>query len=235
MSPLPQYTVVVPAAGVGKRMNADRPKQYLQIAGKTILEHTLENLYRHPQVQRIIVALSPNDPYFPHLKIAQAPWLSRVDGGQERANSVLAALEQLQQEQWVLVHDAARPCVTQQDLTKLLALAHGDSQGVAQGGILACPVRDTMKRANATGQVLHTECRKNLWHALTPQFFPLAQLRSALRNALAQGVEITDEASAVEWAGGIVQLIEGKASNIKVTQPGDLQLAEFYLTQKGMQ
>jgi 2-C-methyl-D-erythritol 4-phosphate cytidylyltransferase len=230
MLTLPQYTVVVPAAGIGRRMQADRPKQYLSIAGKTILEHTVENLYRHPQICQVIVVLSPQDPYFSHLDIARVHWLTRVDGGKERANSVLAGLEYLHKEQWVLVHDAARPCFCQEDVTRLLSLA----QRGTQGGILASRARDTMKRANMQQQITHTECRANLWHALTPQFFPLAELRDALSRALAQGVDITDEASAIEWAGGAVQLIEGKANNIKVTQPEDLLLAEFYLTHKDM-
>ncbi|MFQ3235359.1 MAG: 2-C-methyl-D-erythritol 4-phosphate cytidylyltransferase [Paraglaciecola sp.] len=230
MSCLPQYTVVVPAAGIGKRMQADRPKQYLSIAGKTILEHTIENLYRHPQICHVIVVLSPQDPYFSHLDIARAPWLTRVDGGEERANSVLAGLEYLDKEQWVLVHDAARPCFYHEDVTRLLALAKKGTQG----GILASPVRDTMKRADIQQHIIHTECRDNLWHALTPQFFPLTELRKALHQALALGVDITDEASAIEWAGGTVQLIKGKANNIKVTQPEDLLLAEFYLTHKDM-
>ena len=228
MSLLPQYTVVVPAAGIGQRMKADRPKQYLTIVGKTILEHTLENLYAHPQVKHLVVALNPQDNYFSSLAIASQPWITQVDGGDERAESVLAGLSTIENEEWVLVHDAARPCLAHDDLTKLLAVA----QYSKHGAILACRVRDTMKRGDASQNILLTESRDNLWHALTPQFFPLMTLRDALRNAAQQGVQITDEASAIEWAQGTVSLIEGRASNIKVTQPEDLQLAEFYLQHK---
>lgn len=220
------YSVVVPAAGVGKRMQANKPKQYLELAGKTILEHTLERLLSHPAINNIYLALGVDDPYFQQLKIATHPNIIRVDGGKERSDSVLSALNAMpQNHQWVLVHDAARPCLTHQDLDKLLALATDNT-----GGILATRVRDTMKRSDNLDQVLHTESRDNLWHALTPQFFPLEQLRTALQQALSRGVEVTDEASAIEWAGGEVKLVEACASNIKITKPEDLQLAEFYLT-----
>lgn len=228
----PQYTVVVPAAGVGKRMQADRPKQYLSLAGKTVLEHTLQRLISHPQINHIVLALHPHDPYFADLSCSHQDWLTRVDGGKERADSVLAGLNAIDGCEWVLVHDAARPCISHTDLNNLIALAEKGTSG----GILASPVRDTMKRATADHpeQVSHTESRNNLWHAFTPQFFRLDQLRNALSQALAQGVEITDEASAIEWQGGQVNLIAGSASNIKITQPDDLALAEFYL-QKGQQ
>jgi 2-C-methyl-D-erythritol 4-phosphate cytidylyltransferase len=225
-----QYTVVVPAAGVGKRMLADRPKQYLPIAGKTLLEHTLENLYRHPRINRVVLVLNPLDPYFSQLTVANAEWLDIVDGGEQRCDSVLAGLNSVSSSHtWVLVHDAARPCFTHEDLDKLLHLA--DSGEV--GGILASPVRDTMKRSGNDGVVLQTESRTNLWHALTPQFFPLKQLREALEQALQDQIEITDEASAIEYCGGQVMLIEGSSNNIKVTQPEDMQLVEFYLRNMG--
>lgn len=208
-------------------MQADRPKQYLSLAGKTVLEHTLQQLISHPQIQKIVIALSVDDPYFGTLPCHQEKWLERVDGGKERADSVLAGLNALGEEKWVLVHDAARPCITHQDLDKLLSLANRGNDG----GILATPVRDTMKRASqsSANRVSHTESRDHLWHALTPQFFPLSELRSALQAALEQDVNITDEASAIEWQGGSVHLVEGSASNIKITHPDDLALAEFYL------
>lgn len=219
-----QFTVVVPAAGVGKRMRSDMPKQYLPLLGKTLLEHCLDNLIAHPRIKHIVLAVHPQDPYFADLPIAQAPWLTRVDGGAERADSVLAGLRAIDDE-WVLVHDAARPCLPHQDLDALLDLA---DEG--QGGILAYAVRDTMKQANAAGFVATTLDRSHLWHALTPQFFPLAELREALTLALNANAVITDEASAMEWAGKPVKLVEGNPCNIKVTQPIDLMLAEFYLS-----
>lgn len=222
------FTVVVPAAGIGKRMAANCPKQYLKIAGKTILEHTLTSLYAHPQIEQIIVVLHPEDTFFKTLAIANSSWLNTVIGGDERSDSVLAGLAQVDSEQtWVLVHDAARPCLHLEDLSNLLKLADlGET-----GGILATPVRDTMKRANDSLQVMHTESRDNLWHALTPQLFPLKELRHALLTAQKQDVVITDEASAIEFMGGHVNLVQGRASNLKVTQPEDMLLATFYLTQ----
>ncbi|WP_026376391.1 2-C-methyl-D-erythritol 4-phosphate cytidylyltransferase [Aestuariibacter salexigens] len=223
-------TAIVPAAGVGRRMQADRPKQYLPLAGKTLLQCTLENLISHPSIVHIVVALHPEDPFFPSLDIASANWLTTVAGGQERADSVLAALQKVTDCDWVMVHDAARPCVLHDDIDRLLALCETGEDG----GILAYPVRDTMKRAQqANGsRVSHTEPRQGLWHALTPQLFRRQYLLQALTQALASGVEVTDEASAIEWYGGSVKLVESSASNIKVTRPEDLALAEFYLTQQ---
>ena len=229
-----QYSVVVPAAGIGKRMQKDCPKQYLRIAGKTIIEHTLTNLLEHNQVKQVIVVLNPNDKLFAELPIANHANIKVVVGGQERCDSVLAGLNYLpDDEEWVVVHDAARPCLTKTDLTALLQLAEQGNSG----GILATPVRDTMKRAvnikmNSQNIIKKTESRENLWHALTPQFFKLALLKKALHTANNQNVVITDEASAIEFLGEEVILVPGSASNIKITQPEDLLLAEFYLTQK---
>lgn len=228
-----QYTAIVPAAGVGKRMLADRPKQYLKIGQQTVLEHTLDKLISHPNINHIVVPLHPQDPYFDKLDCCQAPWLTRVDGGNERADSVLNGLDVIFQQdptQWVLVHDAARPCVSHNDITKLLTLAEGEDNG----GILAAPVRDTMKRAypNKPHSIAKTEDRDGLWHALTPQFFMLSELKQALSNALQAGATITDEASAMEWAGHDVKLIESSDKNIKITRPDDLALATFYLSQE---
>jgi len=229
-----QYSVVVPAAGIGKRMQADCPKQYLHIAGKTIIEHTLTNLLEHNQIKRVIVVINPYDKSFAQLPIAGHPRIAVVKGGQERCDSVLAGLNYLpDDEEWVLVHDAARPCLARTDVTALLQLA---KQG-SSGGILATPVRDTMKRAvaikmNGQNFIEQTESRNNLWHALTPQFFKLASLKKALIEASKQKAKITDEASAMEFLGEKVILVEGRASNIKITQAEDLLLAEFYLTQQ---
>jgi len=201
---LQSVVAVVPAAGIGSRMKADRPKQYLKIHGTTILEHTVEKLLSHPQVLR-------------------------VSGGSERADSVLSALDYIARQQlgdWVMVHDAARPCVQLSDIDKLISGAMNHEVGA----ILAAPVRDTMKRG-AQGQVEHTVDRADLWHALTPQMFRTKPLRNALSQALEQGVSITDEASAFEWKGLSPALIAGRSDNFKITQPEDLALAEFYLSQ----
>ncbi|MEZ9183360.1 2-C-methyl-D-erythritol 4-phosphate cytidylyltransferase [Vibrio splendidus] len=226
---LQSVIAVVPAAGVGSRMKADRPKQYLQIHGKTILEHTVEKLLSHPQVSKIVVAVSDDDPYYPELPLNLNSLVIRVSGGTERADSVLSALDYIAQQQlndWVMVHDAARPCIQLSDIDKLIsgAMTHD------VGAILAAPVRDTMKRG-AQGQIEHTVDRVDLWHALTPQMFRSKPLRKVLSEALQQGVSITDEASAFEWKGLSPALIGGRSDNFKITQPEDLALAEFYLSQ----
>lgn len=224
----PLITAIVPAAGVGKRMQADRPKQYLMLGEQTVLEHTVIALLAHPRVDKVVIAVSEGDPYFAALPLAHHPRVLRARGGKERADSVLNALRLVNQaklSQWVMVHDAARPCVTQADITQLIdsALAH------SVGAILASPVRDTMKRGDSNNTIDHTVNRDALWHALTPQMFPVKLLLPALENALAKQVTITDEASALEWMGQKPVLVSGRADNIKITQPEDLALAEFYL------
>lgn len=223
-----KITAVVPAAGVGSRMAADRPKQYLQIAGKTILEHTIDRLFCHPAVQRVIIAISNTDPYFSALPLAADPRITVVDGGAERADSVFAGLAAINDDNsWVLVHDAARPCLQLLDLERLITTATQSKCGA----ILAAPVRDTMKRGNGRQGIAETVDRSDLWHALTPQMFRVKQLRDSLQHALEQGAVITDEASALEFCGFVPQLVQGRADNLKVTQPEDLALAEFYLQQ----
>ncbi|WP_060990040.1 2-C-methyl-D-erythritol 4-phosphate cytidylyltransferase [Photobacterium leiognathi] len=222
---------VVPAAGVGSRMAADRPKQYLTIAGKTILEHSVERLLSLPEIQHVVIAVSKTDPYFPTLPLANDPHITVVDGGAERVDSVFSGLAAINDDNaWVMVHDAARPCVRLDDLRQLMVAA----QQSECGAILATPVRDTMKRAKMNKQgneIDHTVDREQLWHALTPQMFRAGQLREALTTALAQDAVITDEASALEFCGYSPVLVKGRADNLKVTQPEDLALAEFYLQQ----
>ena len=219
-------TAIVPAAGIGSRMGADCPKQYLTLAGKTILEHTLGCLLSHPAIARVIVALAPHDGWFEQLAVAADPRILRVEGGIERAYSVLNALH-VAQGKWVLVHDAARPCLCHGDLDKLIATAMA-----CDGAILGSRVRDTMKRTDGAGNIVATVEREQLWHALTPQMFPTGTLKRALEEGLALGALITDEASAMERAGFTVKMVEGRADNIKVTRPEDLSLAELFLQQQ---
>lgn len=219
-------TAIVPAAGIGSRMGADCPKQYLQLAGRTILEHTLGCLLSHPAIARVIVALAPHDEWFEQLSVAADPRIVRVEGGAERAYSVLNALH-VTEGKWVLVHDAARPCLTHGDLDALIASALA-----CDGAILGSRVRDTMKRTDEAGNIVATVEREQLWHALTPQMFPSATLKRALEEELALGALITDEASAMERAGFTVKMVEGRADNIKVTRPEDLSLAELFLQQQ---
>ena len=219
-------TAIVPAAGIGSRMGADCPKQYLTLAGKTILEHTLGCLLSHPAIARVIVALAPHDEWFEQLAVAADPRILRVEGGVERAYSVLNALH-VAEGKWVLVHDAARPCLCHGDLDKLIATAMA-----CDGAILGSRVRDTMKRTDGAGNIVATVEREQLWHALTPQMFPTGTLKRALEEGLALGALITDEASAMERAGFTVKMVEGRADNIKVTRPEDLSLAELFLQQQ---
>ncbi len=228
---VPIHVAIVPAAGVGSRMKADRPKQYLLIDGKAVLEHTVEKLLSHPKISKVVVAITEGDPYYAELSIANHPDVIRVSGGKERADSVLSGLNYVSAQltsEWVLVHDAARPCVSLADIDRLIdvCVAH------PTGGILASPVRDTMKRANLAQDIDHTVEREALWHALTPQMFKTQQLKRALGDALLQGIPITDEASALEWLGERPALVRGNASNIKITQPEDLALAVFYLSRE---
>ncbi|EJF30773.1 MULTISPECIES: 2-C-methyl-D-erythritol 4-phosphate cytidylyltransferase [Enterobacteriaceae] len=223
----PDVIAVVPAAGIGSRMQTECPKQYLHIGDKTIIEHAVASLMAHPRVGQVIVALSPNDTYFSSLPLATHPRVTVVTGGKQRADSVLAGLQAAGNAEWVLVHDAARPCLHRDDLNNLLAITTGSKVG----GILAAPVRDTMKRGEpGKGLIAHTVDREDLWHALTPQLFPLELLRSCLLRALDEGATITDEASALEYCGFHPELISARADNIKVTRPEDLALAAFYLT-----
>lgn len=220
------YTAIVPAAGVGSRMAADRPKQYLTLVGNTVLEQTLMCLLDHPAIGQIIVATAEQDPWFSRLPLTRNPRILRVNGGRERADSVLNALLEVNTGQ-VLVHDAARPCLHRADLDAVM------SAGLhLHGAILASRVRDTMKRGDGQGAIATSVARDELWHALTPQCFATASLRQALTEALAAGATITDEASAMEWAGFHPQLVEGRGDNIKITRPEDLALAGFFLEQR---
>ncbi|MAA95579.1 MULTISPECIES: 2-C-methyl-D-erythritol 4-phosphate cytidylyltransferase [unclassified Arsukibacterium] len=237
MSALPEMAIaaVIPAAGVGKRMQTNIPKQYLTLNDKTILQHSVERISRHPQISALWLALDSADPYFDTTPVADSA-INRVSGGSERVHSVRNALAQIDAVRypWVLVHDAARPLVRQVDISKLIACCYH----AGHGGILASPVRDTMKRGNAGPAdtlVVATVEREQLWHALTPQLFPTALLREAITGALAAGVTLTDEASAMEWAGQRVLLVEGMADNIKITRPADLTLAAYFLKQQDLE
>lgn len=221
---LPQFWTVIPAAGVGSRMRADRPKQYLPLAGKSVIEHTLSCFLDHSGSLGLVISLAADDPYWANLGCATDPRIQRADGGAERADSVLAGLRRLSElgardEDWVLVHDAARPNLSRQDLDKLLAELGDDPVG----GLLAVPARDTLKRADLDGRVAETIDRSVIWQAFTPQMFRLGALRDALVGALKAGAAVTDEASALEWAGFSPRLVEGRSDNLKITRPEDLQ------------
>ncbi len=226
-----RYWSIVPAAGVGARMQQAIPKQYLRIANKTILDHTLEKLCSHGAIRGVAVAISNTDEYWPNHQLINNKEIITAQGGSERYQSVFNALKGLSDKchanDWVLVHDAARPCLSLDDISKLIAKVKYDDIG----GLLATPVRDTMKRANSYGKILHTTERKYLWHALTPQMFRFGMLYDALQSAIGSKLIITDEASALEAKGYQPLLIEGSSKNIKITRPEDLALAEFYINE----
>ena len=226
------YWAVIPAAGSGMRMNSQVPKQYLALAGKTVIEHSVARLAAHPLIDGIVVALAPGDLRWQGLPLQFDKPVLLADGGDERCNSVLSALLELQKHaqpgDWVLVHDGARPCLRLGDIDKLIA----GLSNHPHGGLLAVPVRDTMKRADENSDVFETVDRKGLWHALTPQMFRLGELSEALVRAIDKGWLVTDEASAMERAGYKPHLVEGAADNIKITRPEDLIVAEFYLRQQ---
>ncbi|MDU8923388.1 2-C-methyl-D-erythritol 4-phosphate cytidylyltransferase [Pasteurellaceae bacterium LIM206] len=220
-----QIIAVVPAAGVGSRMRADRPKQYLTLLGKTVLEHTLNVLLNYSSIQQIILSVAEDDPYLPQLAIVNQPKIKLVRGGATRADSVLSGLRAIERnDAWALVHDAARPCLRHEDLDRLLRIDDDN------GAILAIPAVDTVKRATTARQIRQTEDRSQLWLAQTPQFFRVDLLRRALTRALEKGLTVTDEASAMELAGFAPHLVAGRSDNLKVTRPEDLALAEFYLS-----
>lgn len=219
-------SVVIPAAGIGQRVGASIPKQYLPILGKTIIEHSLTPFLENPSITRVIVSLAKNDQWFKALPIAQHAKIETVIGGAERVDSVLAALNLIDLEDYVLVHDAARPCIKHEDINKLIKAVEQHQQGA----ILACKVRDTMKRSDHHNSITATVERDNLWHALTPQMFVNQQLIDAITvNCSSQ--KITDEASALEMSGVTVMIVEGRSDNLKVTREEDLSLAAFYLSQ----
>lgn len=231
------YWVVVPAAGSGKRMGADKPKQYLPLLGKPLIVHTLQNILSWPGLAGIVVAIAADDSEFKALPEAADPRIHTVTGGAERADSVLAALEYLSNravpDTSVLVHDAARPLVAKDDIEKLIG------PGSAAIALLAQPASDTVKRAameNGTSVVAETVPRDQIWLAQTPQKAPLQLLKDSLQTGLLENpAAITDEASALELAGYRPQLIAACRTNFKVTQPADLLLAEALLQQQRTQ
>ena len=229
----PRFFALIPAAGSGTRMGAAMPKQYALLAGKPMLQHALHTLCAHPRIEQVFVVLSSGDRHF-----GAGDWSACGDklsalfcGGETRAasvfNGLLAANDAIDGIDWVLVHDAARPCLRAADIDRLIAEV-GDSE---VGGLLAVPVADTLKRANAQREAVQTEAREHLWCAQTPQMFRYRVLIEALRRA--DIAAVTDEASAVEQTGAKPKLVLGSSTNLKVTYPEDLTLAELILKNYG--
>lgn len=226
---MPKFFALVPAAGSGARMAAARPKQYLPLAGKPLLYHTLKQLSAGADIERVFVVLAAGDAFY-----AQQDWqpfAGKLEplycGGATRAasvfNGLLAVRDLVAADDWVLVHDAVRPCLPAAALERLITTLRDD----AAGGLLALPVVDTIKRADGEGRVAQTESRDSLWQAQTPQMFRYRVLLEALRAI--DPTATTDEASAIERMGMRPRLVMGDTRNLKVTYPHDLELAALIL------
>ena len=221
---------IVPAAGRGARVGGKIPKQYQALLGRPLIEHSLQALASHTRIAGLMVVLASDDPHWPGWSTMRAKPVLTTIGGAERADSVLAGLEALPQDvgedDFVLIHDAARPCLRAADIDALL-----DTK-VEQGALLATPMVDTLKRAGSDGLVVETVSRESLWRAMTPQRFRRGPLTRALRAAVADGVVVTDEAMAMERVGISARLVEGSPDNIKVTTAQDFELATYWLSRR---
>lgn len=221
---------LVPAAGAGRRFAGARPKQYCDLNGKPVLSHAMSALARHPSVVDLTVAVAADDVWYGELVRPTFPTAVVVRGGVTRAESVRAGLRAIRSRAgsgaWVVVHDAARPCLAQSDLESLL----NEALDCPDGGLLAIPVRDTLKRGGLDQRCSATVARTGLWAALTPQLFPVDRLLAALDAELNAGHDPTDEAQAMERQGARPLLVRGSGMNLKITWPEDLELAESWLT-----
>lgn len=230
MSQNNSVAAVVPAAGVGQRMQSTQPKQYLRLAGLTVLERTVAALLQDPRIAHVFIATNADDPYFSTLTFPSDRPITRVDGGATRAASVQSAVIAACAAgfEWVAVHDAARPCLTAQELVSVLDEALVDEVGA----LLALPVADTVKREGDKHRVQTTVIRDHLWQALTPQVFRSSMLLKGFSQLGVDNPQITDESSVIEALGLQPKLVQGQRSNIKITLPGDEHLAQLWLTTK---
>jgi 2-C-methyl-D-erythritol 4-phosphate cytidylyltransferase len=228
-----RYFLVIPAAGSGRRFASAVPKQYAPLGSSTVIEHALGTFEADPDCAGIVIALAPGDSQWPAIAARRTRLIEVAEGGEQRAHSVRNALRVLatrvRDDDWIMVHDAARPCIAASDLAQLKRelAAH------PVGGLLAVPLADTLKRAlEPASQVTHVDAtldRSGLWRAATPQVFRFGMLLRALEAALNDGKVPTDEAQAIEWTGQRPRLVAGRADNIKVTTAGDLALAAAIL------
>jgi 2-C-methyl-D-erythritol 4-phosphate cytidylyltransferase len=233
---MPRYFALIPAAGSGTRLGADTPKQYLAVAGKSLLAHAAATLLAESRIMKTFVVVSPEDPYAERIATMHGLEAALVlpCGGTTRAETVLNGLREMERHgvldnDWVLVHDAARPCLSAASLQRLIDEIGAD----VVGGLLAVPVSDTLKRGDEYQRVMATEPRAGLWQAQTPQMFRAGTLRNALQNTTLEN--IADEASAIEAAGMRPKLVMGDRSNIKVTYTDDLAFVEWLLAQRSGQ
>ncbi len=226
--------VLIPAAGRGTRYGGAVLKQYLPVCGKAVLSHAIRAFRFHPLINGIAVVLSADDQWFDNEVGKLATVVDTVTGGETRARSVRNGLQYITDKypdaEWVLVHDAARPCLSAESLDRLL------EQGLQceDGAILAMPVGDTLKQAGEEQEITRTVDRRGLWAAQTPQLFRLDALSAAIDAAQQAGQELTDEASAMEFTGARPKLVMGSAANIKITHPSDLAIAEAWLKRAGL-
>ena len=227
-SALHDIAVIVPAAGQGTRMRDGQPKQYLPLNGVPMLQHVLSKMLALGP-SRLVVAIASDDEAFAGLPVASRCRV--VVGGSTRAESVRNCLDDLDlsADDWVMVHDAARPCIRARDISRLVQAVDSDPVG----GILAVPVVETVKRSDDNSRIDVTVSREGLWLAQTPQMFRFGLLKDALDGAAREGVTVTDEASAIEWMGLAPLLVEGHRDNLKVTTPEDIKLAEQFLKLQG--
>lgn len=225
-----KYWAVIPAAGIGQRMGQSIPKQYLSLHNKPIIQYSLETLVTHPLVHHAVVALHENDTYWQRLDLPFQDKITTVVGGDERSDSVFNALNEISanacDEDWVLVHDAVRPCLHRSDLDRLI----NSLRDHPVGGLLGAQLVDTMKKTNAQGDIISTLSRDSLWRAFTPQLFRFNKLMRALQTASRNQQHITDEAVAIELIGESPRMIAGREDNIKITRPEDLSLAASLLS-----
>jgi 2-C-methyl-D-erythritol 4-phosphate cytidylyltransferase len=225
---------LIPAAGHSVRFGGTTLKQYAHLMGQPVIAHSIEAVSRHPAVVAVTVALASDDGIYEELVAPGYPSVHTVMGGASRAHSVMNGLQSILARdpacEWVLVHDAARPCLPVDALRRLLAAGLASPHGA----ILAVPVSDTLKRADAAGCIESTVDRERFWAAQTPQLLRLRELADCLGDALAAGESPTDDAAALERAGLHPLLVEGPRSNIKITGPEDLALAEFILQRQAL-
>lgn len=221
--------MVIAGGGSGKRMNRRVPKQYLEISGKTVIEHSMNAFLNHDMVSGVVVVTPPDDARWKAVEPTHPKFLCRIEGGKERCDSVLSGLNILQAhvgiDDWVLVHDAARPCISKALIDKLVkkVMRH------PVGGILGLPVTETMKKTGPKDTIIQSVAKENMWRAQTPQMFRLNSLRSALTDLKQREVIVADEASAMEFVGMRPLIVKGLEANLKITTPSDLPLAEYFL------
>lgn len=221
----PKYWVIIPAAGMGRRMQSKTPKQYHKLNDQTILEHTVSLFSSHPLIEKVVVVLHENDKVWSTLNIQHPEKVVATVGGDTRAHSVLRGLAYLEStvavSDWVLVHDAARPCLPSTVLDRFIKTLADHPVG----GLLAMPITDTVKKVDANHDVRETISREGLWAAQTPQMFRFDLLFDAMQKALSSDAVVTDEASAIEFVGEHPLVVEGDWRNIKITTPEDLERA----------